>query len=101
MSQRTSIDLQCDKCSIACEMIQKRDNQIKKILEKVKRYENVSAQYIIKFYLRTGFIKIKNTRGSIEYISSKKAVIDRRKRQNYRLNEQENSLFQFISKNII
>lgn len=58
-------------------MIQKRDNQIKKLMEKVKRYENVSAQYIIKIYLYTGFIKIKDIRRSIEYISLKEATFNR------------------------
>ena len=74
-------------------MIQKRDNQIKKLMEKVKRYENVSAQYIIKIYLYTGFIKIKDIRRSIEYISLKEAAFDRWERQINRSNEQENSLF--------
>ena len=46
-------------------------------MEKVKRYENVSAQYIIKIYLYTGFIKIKDIRRSIEYISLKEAAFDR------------------------
>ncbi len=58
-------------------MIQKRDNQIKKLIEKVKRYENVSAQYIIKIYLYIGFIKIKDIRRSTEYISLKEAAVDR------------------------
>jgi hypothetical protein len=58
-------------------MIQKRDNQIKKLIEKIKRYENVSAQYKIKIYLYIGFIKIKDIRRGIEYISLKEAAVDR------------------------
>lgn len=44
--------------------------------DKLKRYENVSAQYKIKIYVLKGFAKIKDLRRSFKYIIRKKEIIN-------------------------